>query len=345
MAPRSVGLVILALGFGLAADSFAQAENPSEPTTDESEVKPALDEATKRGRAAYVRGVALAKNEQWGAALEAFQQAAKARDAPLVQFNIAYCQRALGHYVAARTALDAALQSPDELPPPQRADARAFRHEFEQLIVQLDVVLEPPTAKLSVDGRPLVVGRGALLAGVAPPGDGNSPPTRRFTVHLDPGAHVFRAIRKGHDPAVVNRSYKEGQRAKLDLALDLLPATVRIESMPPGAIVRVDGRESGVAPLEIQRMAGRYDVEVSRSDYETYTATLELTAGQHAHLEAQLMPYETPIYETWWFWTTAGAVVAGGALLTWALTRPEPEPPPYDTGNTGWLVEPALIRF
>ena len=56
--------------------------------------------ATVRGREAFGRGLALARQEQWGEALVAFEQAAAARAAPVVDFNIAYCLRALGRYVS-----------------------------------------------------------------------------------------------------------------------------------------------------------------------------------------------------------------------------------------------------
>jgi len=341
----AVAYVLLLPALALGQSDPSPQDEPSAQSAGEQTPAPVVDEATKRGREAYLRGVVLAKNEQWGDALEAFQEAATARNAPLVQFNIAYCQRALGHYVAARASIERALKDADELPPPQRTDAEAYQREFEQLIAQVDVLLDPAVAALSVDGRPLVAAPNGFLAGVAVPGEGEILGPSRFTVHLDPGVHIFRAVREGHAPAVVKRSYTAGQRAKLDLSLDVLPATVRIESHPRGAIVRVSGREVGVTPIEFERVAGRYEVEVERDEYETYTATLDLTPGQRAGLEASLQPYEAPIYTTWWFWTSAVAVVATGAVVTWAVTRPEPEPPPYDTGNTGWLVEPALVRF
>jgi hypothetical protein len=162
---------------------------------------------------------------------------------------------------------------------------------------------------------------------------------------LDPGAHVFRGVRKGHGDALVRRSWRAGRRAELDLRLDELPATVRIRSTPEGAVVRVDGREVGVAPVELERRAGQYELEVVLDGYETYTATLDLGPGQRSDLTAELVEHSTPIYERWWFWTGAAAIVAGAAVVTWAATRPEPEPPPYDGGSTGWVVSPALIRF
>src|SRR3990172_8892623 len=84
----------------------ARAGEPTSAEASEPAVVPGPaepdDDATRKGREAYQRGVELARAEQWGEALSAFQLAAEARDAPVVQFNIAYCLRALGRYVAAR---------------------------------------------------------------------------------------------------------------------------------------------------------------------------------------------------------------------------------------------------
>jgi hypothetical protein len=56
---------------------------------------------------------------------------------------------------------------------------------------------------------------------------------------------------------------------------------------------------------------------------------------------------ETSVFETWWFWTATAAVVAGGVTATYFLTRPDPEPPPYDGGTLDWVAFPegATLRF
>jgi hypothetical protein len=300
------------------------------------------DDKTERGRQAYLRGVQLAKAEQWGAALGAFEEAAVSRDAPVIQFNIAYCLRALGRYVAAREALGRVMKDSTGLDPSQREDAKAYLSEFEKLLVRVKVTLEPEVAALAVDGRPLKRGEAddQLLAGVAPPGDGASPGRSAFTVILDPGLHVFRAARPGHQDAVIQRSYKPGEQTALALKLDVLPATVAIRSEPASAIVRIDKREVGLAPIEVQRTAGRYRLEVVRDGFDTYAATLDLSAGQRADITAKLVPYKEPLTQKWWFWTGAAAVIVGGVALTYFLTRPEPQPPDYDPGNANWLVVP-----
>jgi hypothetical protein len=305
------------------------------------------DDVTARGHAAYVRGVQLSHDQQWGDALVAFEEAASLRDHPLVEMNIAYCQRALGHYVAARKTALGVLASPAGLDPHGLDDARSYVTEFEKLVVRVGVTLEPAGATLTIDGRPLIEGDGndTYLADVAPAGVGAPLGKSAFTVVLDPGAHLFRAVREGHQDALISRTYPPGQSATLDLHLDVLPATVAIRSEPTAAVVRVDSREVGVSPIEFQRPAGQYKLEVLLNHYETYKVALDLSPGQHADMTARLNPYTEPLTKKWWFWTGVGVVVAGGAALTYALTRPAPQPPPYDAGSANWLVHASAVKF
>src|SRR5689334_19832228 len=101
----------LAVGLALSTSIAAAAD----PPPGSAEPQAPVDAATERGRRAYLDGIKLAKAEQWGDALVAFEEAAAARDAPLVQFNIAYCQRALGRYLAARETTRRVLKDPTGL--------------------------------------------------------------------------------------------------------------------------------------------------------------------------------------------------------------------------------------
>jgi hypothetical protein len=335
------------LGYGLRARAVVAFLLASFPALARGAPR-AADAATERGRQAYLRGVELSHSEQWGEALAAFEEAAAARDAPLVEFNIAYCERALGRYVIARRTLQRVLRDPTGLAPSQVDDARAYLAEFEGLLVHVDVTLDPPSAILTVDGRPLAPDEGTLDTLVVSQGAvTEAKPLDRptFFLLLDPGAHVFQAARAGHEDAVVRRSYKPGEHASLDLHLDMLPATISIRSEPASAIVHVDGSEVGLAPIEFQRQAGMYKVEVSLAHYDPYKATLDLKAGQRADLTAKLNPYKQPLTERWWFWTGATALVAGGVVLTYFLTRPSPQPPPYDPGTANWIAHAQGLRF
>jgi hypothetical protein len=309
---------------------------------------PPSGDPTARGRDAYQRGIQLARDEQWGDALAAFEEAAGARDAPLIEFNIGYCERALGRYVAAQRTLRRVLRDPGGLASTQIEDAHAYLAEFDRILVRVSVRLDPAIASLTVDGRSLLADDQApdtFLAGLGRPGIEEPMNRSAFVLLLDPGAHVLRAARSGHEAALVSRSYRPGDEASLDLHLDLLPATVAIRSDPGQAVVTLDRREIGVAPLEFQRAAGSYKLEVERRGYESYRATLDLQPGQRVDLTAKLNPYTEPLTKKWWFWTAAGVALAGGAALTYALTRPGPQPPQYDSGSAGWLVHAQGARW
>ena len=340
-------MAMVGLLMSLATATEALADDEPVQQSEETAPEPEPDGATARGRKAFQRGLALAAEEQWGEALEAFLEAADARDSAVVQFNLAYCYRALGRYVAAQRAITRALATPELLTPPELEDARGYLAEFSELIGTLDITLTPKSAKLSVDGRRLTAVEGkndVWAAGLGEPGEA-SVGHGRLKVLVDPGMHVFRAVRPGHADAVVRKSVRPGATVKLDLDLARLPATLRIQSQPRGAIVTVDGREVGLAPVEVERKAGKHVIEVIQDDYETYTATVDVEAGQRSELTAELEPYSPPLYERWWFWTAAAGVVAAGAVATWAATRTAPEPPPYNGGSTGWVVQSTTIRF
>jgi tetratricopeptide (TPR) repeat protein len=164
--------------------------------------------------------------------------------------------------------------------------------------------------------------------------------SKRTVVHLavtlEPAAAALAVdgmpLRADDDPATYRVAVDErGASAPIGLSSFGLV-------LDPGTHVSVNGREVGLAPIEIQRPAGTYRVEIAHDHYETYAATLVLQPGQRVAWTAKLNPERDRIIRTWWFWTGVVAVVAGGAVLTYALTRASPQPSPYETGSANWLV-------
>jgi hypothetical protein len=213
----------------------------------------------------------------------------------------------------------------------------------------VDVTLKPSTAAISVDGRPLRAvteqGKTVWVGGLEQPGRGRVLGKPSFRMELDPGVHVLTLARKGYTDAVVNRTFSPGSDTRLDLELAHLPARIEVSSNVRGAIVTVDRRDFGPVPVTVLRPAGSYRVVVTKKGYEAYEAQVAVKAGEESKLRARLVVEKTPITKRWWFWTGAAAVVAGGVLTTYALTRPKPSPPPYDRGSTGWLVKPTALSF
>ncbi|MCC6557319.1 MAG: PEGA domain-containing protein [Polyangiaceae bacterium] len=343
--PAAVALAAFAAFAALAPPSAAQEAKPAAAAG-----APEGEGAKAEARGLYVKGVDLVQKAQWAEALSAFEASAKLYPHPTTTFNIGACERALGRYARARGTLSRALAENEaggggQMPEALASDARAFIGEIDRLLAHVTVTLEPGDAAISVDGRPLEVlsasgGRPSLVAGTLGPGPGARPPAATFDLTLDPGAHVVTLDRKGYTQQVVNRTFAPGSTSSLRLELEKLPATLRVTSSEAGALVRVDDVDVGPAPVDVLRPAGSYRVVVGKAGFVAYEAQVAVKAGEEAKLRATLVPEKTSIAEKWWFWTGAAAVLAGGVALTFALTRPEPEPPPFDGGNTGWVVVP-----
>jgi len=326
----------------LASAQPAPTDAPSAPPAAE-------DPRTEKARTLYKRGVESVKREQWSEALASFEESSELRPHATTTFNIAACERALGHYTRAREILDKALEQaakePGTLAPSLETEAKGLKQEIEALLVRVQMTLDPPNAAILVDGRPLAPGRRdkALLAGVETPGPGRVPPSSSFEVVMNPGTHVITLSRKGYSDAVVRKTYGPGTRQNLALRIEKLPATLKISSNIEGALVRVGDSDVGPVPSEVLRPAGSYRVSVSKKGFDPYESSVTLNAGQQSELVAKLNPESRPITKEWWFWAGSIAVVATGVIVTYALTRPEPDPPPYDGGSTGWVAQP--LRF
>jgi len=334
--------------------AWADEPTPEPPPNDavpEAAAEPEPVESTPeraQAREHYISGVSHVRAARWSEALEAFEKSASLHPNATTSFNIGACERALGRYTQARSTLRRSLREAPAggMPDATKQEAAAFLQQIDVLLATLDVTLDPPGAALLIDGRPLapVDGeKGRFIAGVLKPGVGIPLGQSRFNVVLNPGAHVVTVSRKGYEDVVVNRSVAPGEKGELRLELSRLPATLRVRSSEPDALVRVNDRDVGPTPIDVRRPPGSYRVIVSKDGFIDYESDVSVKAGEQLDLSASLVVDEPSVFSRWWFWTGAVTVVAGGAVLTYALTRPDPEPPPYDGGSSGWVVFPSSL--
>jgi serine/threonine-protein kinase len=65
--------------------------------------------------------------------------------------------------------------------------------------------------------------------------------------------------------------------------------SLSLETRPPGARVRVDGRNVGVTPLTVTPMAvGSHSVELELRGYRVWSSTVSIAAGQRRRITASL---------------------------------------------------------
>lgn len=332
----------------------------------------------ERAKEAFRRGTKLVKDARWADALTSFEKAQGLVPHPVTMYNIGICLRAMGRYTAAREvwrkALEAHEDKRDERELPQRLveDTQGYLRGLDRVIARVTVTVEPATAKLAVDGRPLSwskarrrwkpvpveTSRGipspdavgtqkakaptvhtehVAVAGLRAPGPGETPPKETFVIELDPGNHVLSFERKGFAAQFVRQDFVSGQNPPMRLALDRLPATIRVKANVEGALVFLDDRDLGPAPVTVRRPAGAYALRVEREGFDPYRSELQVRAGEDAALRADLAPDEPLLVEQWWFWSAAAAVVAGAAVGTYFLVRSDPDPvrQPVSGGSLG----------
>jgi TonB family protein len=161
----------------------------------------------------------------------------------------------------------------------------------------LRVVAEPAGARVLVNGKPR--GQAPLeLAGL------------RF------GTYQVRVESKGYDPQTRDVSVA-ADSATVELRVALARVSVAppaasgladVVSTPSGASVSVDGRKVGRTPLTgLALRAGRRRVEVALEGRQTWSNTIDVTAGRKLRVEAALRPLAT--------------------------ATPPPTPPPVDTSR------------
>lgn len=197
-----------------------------------------------RARAAYVAGTDLVRAARWAEALTSFEISWKLLPHPATAYNIAFCERALGHYTRARKMFakalaDNATHGGTELPEDTAAAATSYLEEVQRFLSSVDVVVEPrdvPVA-LSVDGRPLEVGASdgtkiVLVAGTAEPGPAQALPAAAFTLVLDAGTHVFVVSAPGRTDTARTASFLPGSDSLRLTAGAPTPTPQRPEERP-----------------------------------------------------------------------------------------------------------------
>jgi hypothetical protein len=306
------------------------------------------DADVERAREAFVAGAELAGKMLWGEALVRFEESARLRAHAGTTYNIAICQRSLGQYTRAQAAFRRALDEDaraggGELAEEIEGNIAAHLTELELVIASIEVTLDPPRARLTVDGRPLERAGSAgeipvLVAGTLPAGPGRAPPARRFRLLLDPGKHVLVLSRRGFSDAVVEREVIAGSKTTLELALERLPGTLHVAASEERAAVAVDGVDIGLAPVVLSRPAGSYHVTVQKDGFDPFVTDVTLQPAQRVDLMAPMQSEEPELYARWWFWVTLGGAIASTVVTTYAVTRPEPERPALDGGSLGWTI-------
>ncbi len=181
-------------------------------------------------------------------------------------------------YATHREELTVVAGTPQELPSIRLQPASSV----------LRVQTEPPGASITVDGN----------------FRGSSP----GTVEVSPDrAHRVVMARAGYESQERTISLGRGQEQSINVQLKPRLGKVRVMSRPAGALVRVNGRNAGTTPVELELPSAEHQLELTLEGYVVHTQEIipqpaypqeiavELLTPLEARLAAQPLEIETSL--------------------------------------------------
>jgi len=105
---------------------------------------------------------------------------------------------------------------------------------------------------------------------------------------LSTGEHIIKIKKEGYQDYNKTITINPAEIMKLEVTLSEKPGTLKISSEPSGAKVYINGDYKGETPLTLELEPGTYTVKLTKEDYENYTLTIEVKAGETKEITAQL---------------------------------------------------------
>lgn len=203
-----------------------------------------------------------------------------------------------------------------------------------------NVVAEPPAVALEPLVRRGVVAvtvAGAPLARVSVDGveRGFAPYTGEFPI----GRHTIDARATGYVGAAASIELAQDQRLSVDLDLraERHEGRVRIEAVPAGAALFLDGKAIGADAWEGVLASGGHQVVARREGFEPQSSELTVADDQVRTVRLELQPRRG---RNDWIWWSVGSIAVLGASAYAGYTLMQPGPIDPQPGS----LQPGLLQ-
>lgn len=236
------------------------------------------DDATE-AKLRFDRGVAFIERGEVRQALDEFFVSNRLSPNPTATYNIAACLEALERFAEAFSTYSAYLEG-FELGAEERSSGRAALARILPKVARLSVRSTPPGAAIFVD-RPNLGQYGV---------------TPRTLAH-EPGEHTVIAVLSGHHRAERKVTLARGELTEVALELAPIEETVRIDSAPPGAQVRIgrpEGPVVGTTPLQTRLALGERRIFLALDGYEARREVVDVVAGGAPALSVTMRKLPAP---------------------------------------------------
>lgn len=227
------------------------------------------DDKLTAARAKFHDGIKAFEDENYPAALAAFEESYRLNPKPRVLYNIANCSRGLYKFADAIAAFELFLAEAQGSLPELQAEAEQQLVELRRLVGTLDIAEAPDGASVVVNAKPV----------------GTTPLPKPLI--LDPGHYRIQVSATGYEPmsSFVNISAEAG----VTLRAKLQPALASLEVDCSGkALVQLDGRVVGGCPWSGKVKPGEHRVLVEMPGMVPFEQVVTVKAGSTFTLAAPL---------------------------------------------------------
>jgi hypothetical protein len=202
------------------------------------------DARTTRARETFLEALRLEESGSFAEALKKFREVAAVKSTPQVLYHVGFCQEKLGQWVEALVSYTRASQLAAESPGTVGPEVK---NTIDAALQALDARVPTLTLKR---------GKGARNASISI--DGRKVTEPRDPQRLMPGKHLVQARAKGRDNFRQEIHLAEGQKATVEVTLDLLDDGTEAEVDPKDATVEEKPRSSSrsVAPYVVLGVGG-----------------------------------------------------------------------------------------
>lgn len=296
-----------------------------------AEAPPAPDTAiATRAKERKLEGDRAMDSLRYADALTAYNEAYTLNPEPALLYN-------LGRTLEALDRLPEALEKLELFRSSASAELLAKVPGLKDRIANIQKRISQLTIKVNVEGARILV-RDAVA--------GKSPLEKPIVLKAGKAGVLIEA--DGYFPYQANVELPGGGGYVLDAQMSSKEKVGRLVVRAPKTNVSVslDGRALGQAPLETLADAGTHKILARHPDHSDYATTVIVKPGEERTVMVTLG--DPPVYKRWWFWTTIGAVVAGGTVATIVIfSEGDPDKgdiAPYQLTPAFYAVSP-VIRF
>jgi hypothetical protein len=258
---------------------------------------PSDAQALEDARRHFQQGTALYNDQNFNAAVAEFLAAYQAKPSSAVLYNIGLTQKALFRYNDAIESLERYLAEEPKLSPERRGEVKQLVVEMRALLADVSLTVLPLGANISVDGRTI----------------GTSP---MKAYGLAAGSHVIDVTAEGYKPGRREVLITAGVPLSIAVSLEKIPkgGRLHVQVQQLGATVKVDSKEIGPAPVDLEVGLGGHTLEVWSSGYETHREEVLVAPGQDRFVQVSLKRPPEKVYKKAAFWVPVTLGVAAVAL-------------------------------